>query len=82
MRPTKETQFYVTRAKMCLEDWQEALEVWLKFVKDAQDKHITPDNLEQLMLDSKDPEKHINLLKAELRQVDINLDREIIKQEI
>jgi len=81
MRPTKETEAYVARADKALKDYQAALEHWLKIVKDAQDEHITPDNLEQLLLDSKDPEKDINLAKAELRQVDLGLDREIIKQE-
>ena len=72
--PTEESAFLVERVEQQMEKLKKALEHYLHILKNRRLENVSPAGIEQFLLDIKDPEKEINLAKAELRQLEINLE--------
>ncbi len=72
--PTDRSQLLVEQAERRMEKLEEALEEYLYILKNRRLENVSPAGIEQFLLDIKDPEKDINLAKAELRQIEINLE--------
>jgi hypothetical protein len=70
----KESEALVERAETQLKNIEAGLESYLFILRKARLEHISPEAIEQFLLDIKDPEWVLTLAKAELGQVEIGLE--------
>jgi len=79
--PTEESAFLVERAERQMEKLEDALEHYLHILKNRRLENVSPAGIEQFLLDIRDPQTDINLAKAELRQIEINLETHDIRKD-